>query len=231
MLLLKSLAAVVLLAVAAPPEVVPSASQVREGAGRRLLAQTIVASTSVEWSSAFAARELGYRDPKVVFIEPPRHHPARGFGYSRHGLVVVDLGEMADVQRLLGADGDAIVALMIAHEVAHHVQRLIDVRRGSVLSQGVKRELEADCAAGWWLGRASARNALTRQGPVFQVPDLARQLPRLLQSLDILRTGRLPTSEADYSAGHGLGSERIAAIRRGLASADVSVCGAGISLS
>ncbi|WP_174296299.1 neutral zinc metallopeptidase [Sphingomonas bacterium] len=194
-----------------------------------IIASTIINSTTEEWSAVFATTGRAYAAPRTIYLHPPRHHPARGFSYFRGVGVAIDLGELADIERFLGADADAIIALIIAHEVAHYVQYLNERRSGIAQQSGLVREQEADCAAGWWLGRANTRRSLGGGGPLFAVPDLDRQLARVLQALDTLKTGRVAEDEADYSAGHGLSAARTIAMRRGLASADVSVCGGGVA--
>ncbi|QYE37244.1 neutral zinc metallopeptidase (plasmid) [Polymorphobacter sp. PAMC 29334] len=194
-----------------------------------ILASTIINSTSEEWSAVFATTGHAYAAPRTIYLQPPRHHPARGFSYLRGIGVAIDLGELTDIERFLGRDADAVIALIIAHEVAHHVQYLNEKRRGIAQPLGSDREQQADCAAGWWLGRANARRIAGGGGPLFTVPDIDRQLPRVLQALDTLKTGHLANDEAQYSTGHGLSAARTVAMRRGLASADVSVCGASVT--
>ena len=46
--------------------------------------------------------------------------------------------------------------MIIAHEVGHHVQKLVGLTGGFT----ILRELQADCMAGAWVGSAGARGLL-----------------------------------------------------------------------
>lgn len=196
---------------------------------REAFARAVLASTAAEWSLAFSQRNRVYVSPRAIFLTPPRRHPSRGFGHARGIGLIIDLGDMADIAILFRSDGDALNALAIAHEVAHQVQHLNERRHGQPEISGPTRELEADCAAGWWLGRANARNLAANGEALFIMPDLDRQIPILFQSLYTLHNGRLASSEAEYAAGHGFGRERADAFRRGLSSTMVSTCGRGVA--
>jgi predicted metalloprotease len=74
--------------------------------------------------------------------------------------VYLDLSFYRDMERTLGAPGDFAWAYVIAHEMGHHVQRLLgtdaEVRnlqaqdRSQVNPLSVRLELQADCYAGVW---------------------------------------------------------------------------------
>ena len=74
--------------------------------------------------------------------------------------VYLDLSFYREMQSQLGANGDFAWAYVIAHEVGHHVQRLLgtsgDVHRlgqkdpGDENELSVRLELQADCYAGVW---------------------------------------------------------------------------------
>jgi len=74
--------------------------------------------------------------------------------------VYLDLSFYREMQNQLGANGDFAWAYVIAHEVGHHVQRLLgtsdEVHRleqqdsGDANELSVRLELQADCYAGVW---------------------------------------------------------------------------------
>src|SRR5207237_132762 len=71
--------------------------------------------------------------------------------------VYIDLSFYKDMQRKLNAPGEFARAYVIAHEVGHHVQRLLGyAQRGNQGSQlemkhnSVRLELQADYLAGIW---------------------------------------------------------------------------------
>lgn len=190
----------------------------------RALARTVLDSTTLEWSQTFSARESAYRAPKVLFTRLPRPHPARGAGYSPGELVTVDLGELEEIRAIFPRDGAALAALIIAHEVAHHVQ-FLETREGRYTRPADPAyELQADCAAGWWLGRANARQSVAQGAPLFAPPNLDLQLPRLFQALYTLKHRRLSSPSPAAVRRHGSNAQRIAAFEQGLAAVEASSC-------
>jgi len=192
-------------------------------AERRAFAEKILASTTAEWSSYYASRGRIYKAPRSVFLQLPHGHPARGFGYLRKVGVNVELGDMIDLKAALPASADMLTALIIAHEVAHHVQRETEEAGKIHRPASMDRELEADCAAGWWLAKANARNLITTGKPFLVAQDLAVELPRALNLLSGAREG-VPERGIET---HGGVRNRVSAIQAGMRSPMVEDCGAG----
>jgi predicted metalloprotease len=83
----------------------------------------------------------------------------------------IDLAFFRDLQTRFRAPGDFAQAYVIAHEVAHHVQKLtgafqkLDTARargskGELNQMSVRMELQADCYAGVWGHHAGNMNQL-----------------------------------------------------------------------
>jgi predicted metalloprotease len=134
------------------------------------------------WERLFAARGSSYRHAKLVLFRDAIQS-ACGFAQSATGpfycpgdeKVYIDLGFYDELRRRFGAPGDFAEAYVLAHEIGHHVQRLLgteeQVRQaqqrrpdlGNELS--VRLELQADCYAGVWANSTAHRDIL-EQGDV-----------------------------------------------------------------
>jgi uncharacterized protein len=80
----------------------------------------------------------------------------------------IDLSFYRDLKQRFGAPGDFAQAYVLAHEVGHHLQKLMGTEQKlSALARGESRneasvrvELQADCFAGAWGHAAKGRNLL-----------------------------------------------------------------------
>lgn len=209
----------------------PSSAFARQSASpadeRRAFAENILASVNLEWNRYFVSRGRAYEAPKGVVMRLPNGHPARGFGYDR-SLINIDLSDMIDHQKSQPTSADLITALVIAHEVAHHAQHVIANMREFRRHASTDRELEreADCAAGWWLGKANARHLNATGKPFLVAQDLADELPRALKLL----FGSTSDGGSNGVETHGNVEERVSAIELGMRSPHIKGCGGGFNL-
>jgi hypothetical protein len=109
----------------------------------------------------------GYEPTRTRFFDAPMQtgcgvgSPATGpFYCPRDRYVYIDLGFFDQLQSQLGAEGGPLAeAYILAHEYGHHVQNLTGVLSSADRDTGpqggqVRVELQADCYAGLWVGRA-----------------------------------------------------------------------------
>src|SRR6185295_16242735 len=84
--------------------------------------------------------------------------------------VYIDLGFFDDLRDRFGAPGEFAQAYVIAHEIGHHVQKLLGVEqrvrqaqardRGPANQLSVRLELQADCLSGVWGHTTQERNLI-----------------------------------------------------------------------
>jgi predicted metalloprotease len=134
------------------------------------------------WARLFQARGRTYEHAKLVLFRDAIQS-ACGFAEAATGpfycpgdaKVYIDLGFYDELQQRFGAPGDFAQAYVLAHELGHHVQRLLGTeaqvreqqqQRPDLANQlSVRLELQADCYAGVW-GHETARRDILDPGDV-----------------------------------------------------------------
>jgi uncharacterized protein len=129
------------------------------------------------WEQLMANRQQQYRRARLVLF---REGVDTGCGAADSGVgpfycpadekVYIDLSFFEELKRRFGAPGDFAQAYVLAHEIGHHVQKVLgineQVRRAQEANArqqnplSVKLELQADCFAGVWAHSTSERNIL-----------------------------------------------------------------------
>jgi predicted metalloprotease len=196
----------------------------------------VLADTEDVWREKFRQAGGTYREPKLRLFrgtEPT----ACGTGQAAMGpfycpsdeKVYIDLRFYEVLKTRLGAPGDFAQAYVIAHEVGHHVQKLmgitgrIDSLRGRA-SEGqrnamsVRIELQADCFAGIWAHDAQAARQILEQGDVEEALNAASQIGD-----DTLQRKSQGTVVPETFT-HGSGAQRVAWFKRGLQTGSVAQC-------
>lgn len=141
--------------------------------------------------------------------------------------VYIDLGFFKELRDRFHAPGEFAQAYVIAHEIGHHVQKLIGVeQRVRRLQRGdpsevnplsVKLELQADCFAGVWGHSTAQRDIIDRS-------DVAAGLAAAASVGDD-RLQRMSTGHVSpESFTHGSSAERTRWFQRGLDSGNISGC-------
>jgi predicted metalloprotease len=134
------------------------------------------------WERLFQARGESYRHAKLVLFRDAIQS-ACGFAQTATGpfycpadeKVYIDLGFYDELKQRFGAPGDFAEAYVLAHELGHHVQRLMGTearvreaqeRRPELANEySVRLELQADCYAGVW-GHETAQRQILEAGDV-----------------------------------------------------------------
>jgi uncharacterized protein len=123
----------------------------------------IVNSVQTYWSKALR----GYEPARTRFFEGgiqtgcgAASSAVGPFYCPRDRFVYIDLGFFEQLKSQLGARGGPLAhAYILAHEYGHHVQNLTGVLGSADRDTGpqggqVRLELQADCYAGLWVGKA-----------------------------------------------------------------------------
>lgn len=140
----------------------------------------VLASTEDVWRDLFKQMGKQYVAPKLVMYRGATDTRC-GTGKSVMGpfycptdqTVYIDLSFYSEMQNQLKAGGDFAQAYVIAHEVGHHIQKLLgieqQVRRQMQQANktganqlSVKLELQADCFAGVWGKHVEQENWLEK---------------------------------------------------------------------
>lgn len=146
--------------------------------------------------------------------------------------VFLDLGFFDTLETQLGArGGDFAEAYVLAHEVGHHVQNItgqmdrVQSRQGDG-SDAVRLELQADCLAGMWAGRA------TQPGPNGEAPyfdeitqdDIDRALDAAAAVGDDYIQSRTQGTVTPETWTHGSAAQRGKWFRVGFSEGDFGAC-------
>lgn len=152
----------------------------------------VLADTEDVWHKLFENSGLTYREPTLVLFSEGAEL-ACGFAQSATGpfycpgdeKVYIDLNFLEELQQKMGAQGDFAMAYIVAHEVGHHVQKLLGVLdqvhnlRGQVSekeynAQTVKLELQADFYAGIWAHHAQKMKNILESGDIEEAMNAAQ---------------------------------------------------------
>jgi uncharacterized protein len=196
----------------------------------------VLADTEDVWRAKFKQGGATYREPKLRLFTG-REPTACGTGQAAMGpfycpadeKVYIDLRFYDVMKTKLGAGGDFAQAYVIAHEVGHHVQKLMGItekmenaRRRMSEAQynalSVRLELQADCFAGIWAHDAQKARQVIEQGDVEEALNAATQIG------DDTIQRRQQGTIVPESFTHGTSAQRVAWFKRGLQTGSVAQC-------
>ena len=149
-------------------------------------------------------------------------------------LVYLDLGFFTELHQRFRAPGDFAQAYVLAHEIGHHVQRLLGIesqvrrlqqsRPDQQNALSVRLELQADCFAGVW-GHQAAQPGRAAQGKVELEPGDVEEGLNAASSIGDDRIQRMSGGRvAPDRFTHGSSQQRVEWFRRGLESGDYKAC-------
>lgn len=196
----------------------------------------VLADTEDVWAQVFKQAGGTYRVPKLVLFRGSTA-TACGRGQAAMGpfycpgdeRVYIDLGFYDTLKSKLGAPGDFAQAYVVAHEVGHHVQKLmgltqkVDEMRGRV-SEGqgnalsVRLELQADCFAGLWTHHSQRGQGWLDKSDIDEALNAAAQIG------DDTLQRRSQGHVVPESFTHGSSAQRKTWFTRGLQSGNLQQC-------
>lgn len=186
------------------------------------------------WDRLLPAAGAPYRHAKLVLF---RDVTASSCGLAQSATgpfycpadekVYIDLGFYDELRNRFGAPGEFAQAYVLAHEIGHHVQKLLGISdKVRALQQSypaqanplsVRLELQADCFAGIWANSTAQRN-LIEQSDV----ESGIQAAGAVGDDRLQRMVRGRVSPESFT--HGSSAQRVGWFKQGLAEGDISQC-------
>lgn len=193
----------------------------------------VLADTEKVWQEQFQRMGMTYQEPQLVLFSG-RVRSACGFASAASGpfycpadqKVYIDLDFFRELREQFEAPGDFAQAYVLAHEIGHHVQKLlgttdmVDATRGRVSKEEYNRfsvmlELQADFLAGVWAHHAERKWRILEEGDVEEA----------LNAASAIGDDRLQKQAQGYvvpdSFTHGTSAQRLRWFRKGLQSGDI----------
>lgn len=201
----------------------------------------VLKDTEDVWQSLTPEMRRVTKDPKFVYREPKlriftnmtdtacgRATAAVGpFYCPGDEKVYIDLVFFSELQSRFKAPGDFAMAYVVAHEVGHHVQKLLGLsalvqqkqaRLGEVEGNqwSVRLELQADYLAGVWAHHGQKMKNFLERGDLEEALVAASQIGD--DKIQKAATGRV----RQEAFTHGSAAQRVKWLRAGLTTGDLS---------
>lgn len=193
----------------------------------------VLADTEKVWHEQFERMGMTYQEPQLVLFSG-RVRSACGFASAASGpfycpadqKVYIDLDFFRELREQFKAPGDFAQAYVLAHEIGHHVQKLlgttdmVDATRGRTSKEEYNRfsvmlELQADFLAGVWAHHAERKWRILEEGDVEEA----------LNAASAIGDDRIQKQAQGYvvpdSFTHGTSAQRLRWFRKGLQSGDI----------
>jgi uncharacterized protein len=194
----------------------------------------VLDDTQKTWTQILSQQDVPYRHAKLVLFRD-RIDSACGSAQSASGpfycpqdeKVYIDLGFYDELKQRFGAPGEFAEAYVLAHELGHHVQKLIGIeqkvhaaqeqnpRAANQLSE--RLELQADCFAGVWGHSTDQRKLLD--------PDEAREGLSAAAAVGDDRLQRMAGRNVNPETfTHGSSQQRMDWFQKGFTTGDMKAC-------
>ena len=175
-----------------------------------------------------------YRHAKLVLFRDQTNSPCGQAGTATGPFycpgdekVYLDLGFFDELRSRFGASGEFAQAYVIAHEIGHHVQKILGIERtvraeqqrnpGAANQLSVLLELQADCFAGVWGNSTEQRNLIDQSDIASAINAAAAVGDDRLQKQ---ATGRVMPDKFT----HGTSAQRTQWFKTGLTSGSIKSC-------
>jgi predicted metalloprotease len=193
----------------------------------------VLKDTETVWGKIFEQSGSEYRKPVLVLFRD-EVNSACGFASAASGpfycpndeKIYIDLSFCDQLRTQFGASGDFAVAYVIAHEVGHHVQKLLGIlpkidQQRSAANQSkanqlsVRLELQADFLSGMWAHYAQEMLSTLEEGDIDEAINAAAAVGD--DRLQKMSSGRVVPDAFT----HGTSSQRKEWFRKGWETGDL----------
>jgi predicted metalloprotease len=214
----------------------PGGSSVRTEDDMKRFVSQVLADTEDVWKRVFTGVGRRYTEPSMVLFTGATR-TACGTGMAQMGpfycpldrKIYIDLSFYEMMKRKFEAPGDFAQAYVIAHEVGHHVQKLLGIAdKVQELKEGsderdanalqVRMELQADCLAGVWANLNDQVKNRLQPGDVEEGLNAASQIG------DDMIQRRTQGQVVPDAFTHGSSEQRVRWFKRGLEGGDIGQC-------
>ena len=194
----------------------------------------VLNDTQATWTKIMDSEGVHYRHAKLVLFRNSIDSRC-GMAQSATGpfycpedeKVYIDLGFFDELKRRFAAPGEFAQAYVLAHEVGHHVQKLLGIEQkaraaqernpGSAKAISIRLELQADCFAGVWAQSTEQRHLL-------DVGDIDSAL-KAAAAVGDDRLQRMSTGHVNPETfTHGSSAQRTEWFQRGFSGGTVESC-------
>lgn len=220
------------------PEIpgLPGGTKVRGEDDMKRFVSQVLADTEDVWTKVFTGFGRRYTEPSMVLFTGATR-TACGTGVAQMGpfycpldrKVYIDLSFYDLLKQRFDASGDFAQAYVIAHEVGHHVQKLLgiadkvqELKESSDETDAnalqVRMELQADCLAGVWANLNDQVKNRLQPGDVEEGLNAAKQIG------DDMVQRRTQGQVVPDAFTHGSSAQRVRWFKAGLEAGDIGQC-------